>query len=172
METVTLRKAEIQDIPTLKYWDTQEHVIKCHDDNATEIESDDWDTVIANPPAFTNYFIAELNNTPIGVMQIIDPALEESHYWGECEENLRAIDIWIGDKENLGKGYGTQMMQLAFELCFSDPRVTGIIIDPLTSNQNAIRFYKRFGFIVVEEREFGEDKCTVLRLEKSDFTKI
>ena len=43
-------------------------------------------------------------------MQIIDPLAEPTHYWGEVEPNLRALDIWIGEKDALGRGYGTAMM--------------------------------------------------------------
>jgi len=50
------------------------------------------------------YFIAVLDGRPIGAMQIIDPFTEQTHYWGEIEPNLRAIDIWIGAAEDLGKG--------------------------------------------------------------------
>jgi aminoglycoside 6'-N-acetyltransferase len=166
---IKLRKAEIVDIPILKYWDTQEHFIRCHSDDDTQVESDDWDAVVASPPPYTANYIAELDQTPIGVIQIIDPALEESHYWGDCTPNLRAIDIWIGEKQNLSKGYGTKMMQLTFELCFADSAVEAIIIDPLTSNTNAIRFYERLGFGFVEKRSFGEDKCSVYRFERSQW---
>ena len=60
-------------------------------------------------------------------IQIIDPALEESHYWGDVPENLRAIDIWIGEETDLGKGYGTQMMQLALARCFGVPARNGCL---------------------------------------------
>lgn len=43
----------------------------------------------------------------IGVIQVIDPAGEETQYWGNIGEGYRAIDIWIGEAEDLGKGYGT-----------------------------------------------------------------
>jgi aminoglycoside 6'-N-acetyltransferase len=171
MNTITLRKALVDDIPMLKFWDTQEHVIKCHSDDVKEIESDDWDTVIATPPDHTDYYITQLGEIPIGVMQIIDPALEESHYWGNVETNLKAVDIWIGEKENLNKGYGTQMMNLACEVCFRNPNVKEIIIDPLTSNINAIRFYERFGFSFVEKRMFEEDACSVYKLERDKWLK-
>jgi aminoglycoside 6'-N-acetyltransferase len=35
----------------------------------------------------------------IGFVQIIDPAREESHYWGDAPGGLRAIDIWIGEAD-------------------------------------------------------------------------
>ena len=80
---------------------------------------------LAAQDELSQYFMAELDGRPIGAMQICDPHLETSHYWGEIAPNLRAIDIWIGAPADRGKGYGTQMMRLALERCFADSRVTG-----------------------------------------------
>ncbi len=63
------------------------------------------------------------------------------------------------------------MMQLAFERCFADPAVTAILIDPLATNERAIRFYRRLGFRDLVRRTFGSDDCLVLRLERSTWTK-
>ena len=38
-------------------------------------------------------------------MQIIDPQLRPTHYWGDVEANLRALDIWIGETDALGHGF-------------------------------------------------------------------
>lgn len=91
------------------------------------------------------------------------------HYYGEVPNNLRAIDIWIGEASDLGRGYGTQMMQLALQRCFAPPEVTAVLIDPLASNVRAHRFYERMGFRFVERRLFGEDDCFVYRLERADW---
>ena len=100
--------------------------------------------------------IAEIDSRPIEVIQIINPAQEDSHYWGnDISSNLRAIDIWIGDKNDLGKGYGTTMMQLALIRCFADP---------LASNTRAHRLYERLGFQFVEQRQFGDEECFVYQL--------
>ena len=99
-------------------------------------------------------------------MQIIDPLLEDSHYWGEVPANLRAIDIWIGEVEELNKGYGTEMMTQALDRCFSHPEVTAVLIDPLAYNTAAIRFYERMGFEFVEARTFDEDDCLVYRMRR------
>ena len=105
-------------------------------------------------------------------MQIIAPFLEETHYWGaDVEPNLRAIDVWIGEASDLGKGYGTEMMKLAIEKCFAPPLVEAIIIDPLASNARAHRFYERLGFKFVEARSFDEDNCFVYRLDSADWSK-
>ena len=83
----------------------------------------------------------------------------------------RAIDIWIGNEKDLGKGYGTIMMKLALERCFSDDKVTSVLIDPLETNQGAIRFYERIGFQLVEQRTFEESRCLVYKLGHEDWMK-
>ncbi len=161
MNQFSFRKATINDLELLQHWDKQPHVIN------SDPNDWDWETDLLNESPFSEKLIAMLENKPIGFVQIIDPANEETHYWGDVEENLRAIDIWIGEAKNLNKGYGTQIMNLATARCFSDELVKAIIIDPLTSNKDAIRFYKRFGFSFVEYRTFGTDECSVLRLNRS-----
>jgi aminoglycoside 6'-N-acetyltransferase len=163
-QVITLRAAALEDLPILEYWDEQEHVIDSD-------PNDDWNwaTELPKQVFWREQLVAELNGKPIGFIQIIDPALEETHYWGDVEQNLRAIDIWIGLKENLGKGYGTHMMQLAIKRCFANEDVTAILIDPLISNTAARRFYERLGFRFVENRIFGSDETAVCVLERSNW---
>lgn len=165
MPSIKLRPATINDLPVLQYWDEQPHVL------ASDPNDDwGWATELEKNPVWREQLIAELGDRPLGFIQIIDPLLEETHYWGESvEPNLRAIDIWIGEAADLGKGYGTMMMNLALEKCFAPPEVTAVIIDPLATNTDAHRFYERLGFKFVEERSFGEDDCFVYRLEREDW---
>lgn len=101
-------------------------------------------------------------------MLIIDPAREPTHYWGEIEDGLRAIDIWLGPPDALGRGYGTAMMSIAIDRCFADPAVKAIVIDPLMTNVDAQRFYRRLGFTDVERRQFDDHSdCLVMRLDRS-----
>lgn len=160
--TLHFRIATINDLDLLKRWDEQPHV------QASGGEDDwyDWEEELTKNSTYSEFLIAMVGDRSIGVVQIIDPKNEETHYWEDVEENLRAIDIWIGEPDMLNKGYGTQMMKLAFERCFSEPDVKAIIIDPLVSNDAAIRFYKRLGFEFVEYRTFGRDECMVMRLDR------
>lgn len=164
-QVITLRAATIEDLPLLEYWDQQQHMIDSD-------PSDDWEwaTELPKQVPWREQLVAELNGKPIGFIQIIDPALEETHYWGDVEQNLRAIDIWIGEQQNLNKGYGTIMMQLAIQRCFADKHVTAILIDPLISNTAARRFYERLGFRFVENRIFGNDETAVYILDRSSWT--
>jgi len=159
----SLRIATLEDIPILKIWDQQPHVLEA---TGSEEEDWNWEIEIQRNVDWQKIFIAELDKRPIGVVQIIDPHLEITQYWGKIEPNKRAIDIWIGDYDDIGKGYGTEMMKQAFQICFSNQQVDEILIDPLSSNKKAIRFYKKLGFEVVEERLFEDSLCLVMSLKR------
>lgn len=159
--TIKLRPASMDDRSLLTFWDKQPHVIA-----AAPNDEWDWESELWRDPEWRKLLIAELGDRPVGFIQIIDPAREESHYWGDIRDGYRAIDIWIGEAENLGKGYGTEMMRLTLDWCFSDPKVTAVWVDPLEFNTKAHRFYERLGFKFMEERRFGEDNCLVYRLDR------
>jgi aminoglycoside 6'-N-acetyltransferase len=158
-----LRLATPVDAPLLRYWDTKPHVIAARGDDSFI----DWNAELARKSEFDEWVIAEVDGRPIGVMQICDAAHEETHYWGDVEEGLGAIDIWIGEEADLGRGHGTTMMRLAIQRCFDQPAMKAVVIDPLASNTRAHRFYERLGFQFVERRTFGDDDCLVLRLDRA-----
>jgi aminoglycoside 6'-N-acetyltransferase len=164
--TIVLRPATIADLDLLRNWDDRPHII------ASDPNDDwGWEVELQRDPNWREQLIAEIESRPIGFVQIIDPAREDSHYWGDIAENLRAIDIWIGEASDLGKGYGTQIMRLALDRCFSTPSVTAILIDPLANNTRAHRFYERLGFSFVEVRRFGDDDCFVYSLDRPTWEK-
>jgi aminoglycoside 6'-N-acetyltransferase len=163
MAVIRLRAATPADLPILLAWDEQPHVI----DSGGDDDVFDWAAELPRAVDWREMLMAEVNGRTIGVIQIIDPAREETHYWGDAPPNLRAIDIWIGDAADLGKGYGTEMMRLALARCFAPPEVEAVLIDPLVANTRAIAFYRRLGFQPVGERRFGDDDCLVMRLDRA-----
>lgn len=162
---IRLRAAVPADLALLLRWQEQPHV------EASGAANDDWgwESELRRRPAWREQLIAELDGRAIGFLQIIDPALEDSHYWGEVPPGLRAVDIWIGDATDLSRGHGTTMMRMALDRCFADPAVSAVLVDPLASNHRAHRFYRRLGFVPVEHRRFGDDDCLVLRLERARY---
>jgi aminoglycoside 6'-N-acetyltransferase len=146
----------------LRRWDEDPDVIAGGGDD----DDFDWEYEIPRVFAWRELLVAEWDGEPVGFIQIIDPAQEESHYWGDCAPDLRAIDIWIGSAVHRGRGIGTAMMHAAIDRCFTPPEVTAIIIDPLVRNARARRFYERLGFHFVEVRWFDQDECAVYRLER------
>jgi aminoglycoside 6'-N-acetyltransferase len=168
---LTIRQATLADVAHFARWDLDPDVIACSTDDpeAEEAFGDvEWTEEIAANSAVSCHYIAELNGRPVGAMQIIDPHLEPTHYWGEIEPNLRAIDIWIGAPEDRGIGLGAAMMRAVIDRCFADG-ADAIVIDPLASNTRAHRFYERLGFHFTERRSFGDDACFVFRLERTDW---
>ena len=169
---IVLRPAVAADAPLLAKWDGEPHVIACVTDDpeaSTAFEGADWAGELASQSDVFQYSIAEADGRPIGAMLDIDPAREPYGYWGDCSADLRALDIWIGEPDALGQGFGTDMMTQAIDACFAAPEVTAIVIDPLASNADAHRFYQRLGFRPVERRLFGSDDCLVHRLERAEW---
>lgn len=163
-ERIKLRKASREDLEFLRHWDKQEHVLES-DPN----DDWNWEYELQREPEWREQLIAESDGKPVGFLQIIDPALEESHYWGEVPQGLRAIDIWLGEQADLGKGLGTEMMKQTIARIFENAGINAILVDPLESNVRAHRFYERLGFRLLEKRRFGQDDCLVFRLVRKDW---
>jgi len=104
---IHLRPAIPANVELLRHWDDQPHVIASdpNDDWAWEVE-------LGKHPDWREQLIGEVDGCPIGLVQIIDPAREESHYWGDVAADLRAIDIWIGEETYLGKATAARLCSL------------------------------------------------------------
>lgn len=162
---VCLRTATPTDLGLLIAWDEKTHV-----QTATGPDGFlDWEVELARDVLWREFLIAENGGRPIAALQIIDPAMEDTHYWGDIAPNLRALDIWIGEEADLGQGYGTAIMLQVIAHCFTDPSVAALLLDPLVANERAHRFYERLGFERVERRTFGNDDCYVYRLERVEW---
>lgn len=160
-----LRRATPADAAVLRAWDALPHI-----QEAKGIEDWQWELELAKQhPPWRELLIADINGQAIGYLEIMDPARDASHYWGDIAQGYRAIDLWIGEPDFIGKGYGTRMMELALARCFADPSVNAVIIDPLAKNKRAISFYEKLGFEFVERRMFDEDDCSVYQLTRRKY---
>lgn len=158
---ISFRPVTPHDLGLLQNWDRQPHVAGADPDGDWE-----WEKEVMRTPSWREQLIAELNHQPIGFLQIIDPAAEESGYWGKKPAGARAIDIWIGEAGHLNRGYGSEMMRLAIRRCFDQPGVNRILTDPLISNTRAHRFYERLGFVSKGPRVLGGEECLVYELKR------
>lgn len=159
-----LRAATLADLPLLRRWDEQPHVVASNPNDRW-----DWEDDLSAPCDWRRQLIAEVDGRPIGFLEIMDPARDPDRYWGDAEPGVRAIDVWIGEEADLGRGHGTRMMELALARCFADATVRAVLIDPLESNVRAQRFYRRLGFRPVERRRFGDDDCLVHRIDREEW---
>jgi aminoglycoside 6'-N-acetyltransferase len=165
---IRLRTATPADLPLILHWDEQPHLRGTGGDE--DWNDWDWENQLGRDVPWREFLIAELDSRPIGFVQIIDCREEESHYWGnDCPEHSWAIDIWIGEGDELGKGDGTAMMRLAIARCFARPLCNDILIDPMADNVRAHRFYESLGFRLLGPRTFGPDDCLVYQLTRADW---
>ncbi|MEM9305137.1 MAG: GNAT family N-acetyltransferase [Pseudomonadota bacterium] len=154
------RPATLADLALLRAWDEQPHVIASNPNDDW-----DWEEDLAWSPDWRELLLAEVDDRPVGVLQIIDPAFENTG-WAPIGPGHRAVDVWIGEPDCLNRGIGTRMMRWAIARCFADDEVHTILIDPLATNTDAHRFYRRLGFEFVAERRSGTDDCFVSSLRR------
>lgn len=56
------------------------------------------------------------------------------------------IDIIIGDKEDIGKGYGPNAMRTLIKYLFKNFDINKVWVEPRANNPRAIKAYKKVGF--------------------------
>lgn len=161
--TLRLREATVADAPLLRRWDEEPHVIA-----GKGTEDWRWESELAREAPEREPLIAELSGRPMGFMQVLNPSLDPTRYFGDgVPSGVRALDIWVGEPDLIGQGLGTQIMKLALERCFAHPEVTQVWVDPLADNLRAHRFYRRLGFELIEHQQIGEDACALHALTRA-----
>jgi aminoglycoside 6'-N-acetyltransferase len=163
-EPLRLRPATREDAVVLRRWESAPHLVGLLGDDDWQ-----WETALALDRPAHRPFIAEVEGQPIGFLEILYPELDPEHYWGDLPPGHRAIDLWIGEPEFLGRGFGREMMRQALDLCFADSEVQTVLVDPLASNTASHRFYERCGFRFIQERSFGADRCHVYEITRTLF---
>ena len=76
--SMTLRPATPGDVQALRRWDQQPHVIA-----SNPYDDWGWETELNRSPDWRQSLIAEIDGRPIGFLEIIDAAQEDSRYWGD-----------------------------------------------------------------------------------------
>ena len=76
---VRLRASTLADLNLLKAWDAKHHVRAATGPDGVL----DWEAELQRSVPWREFWIAESDGRSIAALQIIDPALEETHYWVE-----------------------------------------------------------------------------------------
>lgn len=94
-------------------------------------------------------FIAYLDNTPFAYIQyyhVTDEDRAKFHAEFIPEPSI-GCDLFIGDPDYLGKGYGTELIKQFIEYAkHLEPTCKAVLIDPASDNYRAIACYKKVGF--------------------------
>jgi len=161
---IELRPMRVDDVESIARWDEDPDVVAALGERAADWY--DWPAELARDVPWRELLIAQEDGRPIGFVQLIDAAEEESHYWGAVEPGTWALDIWIGAPGDRGRGLGTRTLRAALRRVFDRHGATALVIDPRVTNRRAIAFYERLGFEPVGERDFDGDRCLVMRLRR------
>ncbi|MGQ0428638.1 MAG: GNAT family N-acetyltransferase, partial [Gammaproteobacteria bacterium] len=81
-----LRPATPADLSLLERWHRAPHLIE-------SLGDDDWQWAkeLSRNPIWREQLVAEVDGRPVGFLQIIDPAREETQYWGCIDDGFRAL---------------------------------------------------------------------------------
>lgn len=93
-------------------------------------------------------FMIELNGEPIGYSQMypVRGELFAEYDYPETDENVYAMDQFIGVPELWGKGIGTQYLRMALGYLKNEKAAEVVLLDPHENNTRAVRAYEKAGF--------------------------
>jgi ribosomal-protein-alanine N-acetyltransferase len=70
----------------------------------------------------------------------------------ERVQGYAQIGILIGDKQEWGKGYGSEAMRLIIDYCFKTLRLGEVKLGVIGENEAALQLYKKLGFVEVARK--------------------
>lgn len=100
------------------------------------------------PEATTHKFIILIDDHPVGYLQVYRLS-DEPEYADQLglDHDAVSIDLFIGDKDFRGKGWGSDVLRVALDrIVFGQMRADYACINPDPTNLRAVRSYERTGF--------------------------
>jgi RimJ/RimL family protein N-acetyltransferase len=143
---VTLRPLAECDWSVLLKWNNDPDVMELADHNAfTECTLLDLQPVYRWISTHAHCFIIEVDGKPIGECWLQRMNLQRivSAFPGQ---DVRRIDLMIGEKDLWGRGYGTETIKLLVDFGLYTEQVDAIFGIVAVGNQRSQRAFKRNGF--------------------------
>lgn len=91
-------------------------------------------------------FLAWIGPRPAGYLQVYHANAEEFWDGHELPVETFGLDLFIGEAELVGRGWGPRLVRLMLRRLFAMPEVARVHIDPDPANAAAIRAYEKAGF--------------------------
>ncbi len=139
------------DLPTIKRWLAEPHVIEWWGDPGEQLElvTEDLDE-----PAMRQFIVAH-DGEPFGYIQAYDLQSWPDPAFAMHPIGTQAIDQFIGKPGMIDRGHGSAFIRLFIDRLTAEgaPRV---ITDPDPNNPRAVRAYEKAGFIkqgIVQTRD-------------------
>lgn len=144
--SISFKPIKESDLPQLYTWVHTEHVKKWWYPDALswpEFHAKYLKKIHSN--SVWGYLI-QVDDTPIGFIQYYDASKNPDDFGNVDPEGTFGMDLYIGDTNFIGKGYGTRVLSKFIASIKEKHNVTKFIIDPHAENSAAIRTYEKVGF--------------------------
>lgn len=180
MGKITFRLLEEKDFNQIHIWMNTDFVIEWYGKIPVTIEDvrNKYMSYITGEKP-TKAYIIIIDNVDVGYLQtyLINDYPEYNKYV-ETDEHTAGVDLFIGHKDYIHKGYGVRIMeQFLREHVFSNIQVDKCIIGPEPKNLSAIRMYEKSGFrwyknIQIPDEDEPEYLMILLRKDFSPYTAV
>ncbi len=122
-------------------------------------------------------FMVLFDEQPIGYIEYYVANKVGGGWWTDEPAGVYGIDVFIGESEKLGRGYGSNFLRMFVDFLLKKPEIKKIIIDPAVDNLRAIRCYEKVGFSPVGQvktplgisllMEIQVSDCAYMRVQKT-----
>ncbi len=138
-----------EDYRLMHRWCNSRHILETYSGEERSLSQirEKYRKRILGEEAVTPAFIV-LDGRDIGYLQFyrIDPASYGTGTEIDMEQDSYAMDLFIGEEEELGKGIGSRIVGLTCSYLFRELCAQAVYIDPRTDNVRGIRSYLSAGF--------------------------
>lgn len=108
-----------------------------------------------------------IDEKPIGMIQSYWVRDYPEHAESVGMPEAIGVDLFIGEPEYIGKGYGQKLLsQFIEEIKVKYKNAVGIIADPSVNNPASIRMFEKVGFMkgdVVDDKD-GKEQLMIMKL--------
>lgn len=144
--TIEFKVLDEDDLPLVFSWINQPEIARWWVDKDL-----DWDAFSARylgklEGNIEFPFIVFIEGVPIGYIEYYVANKFGGGWWPNEPDGVYGIDVFIGEQDKVGRGYGSLFIRLFLCFLFSKPEIKKIIIDPAVDNHRAIRCYQKVGF--------------------------
>lgn len=150
-EGLNLRIFQDSDLEYMKDWLYQDYVAKWYEHPLS------WMNEIAHRKdvySWIHHFIVVYQGLPIGFCQYYEYRQSGEDWHGNVElEGTYSIDYLLGDRNYLGKGYGTDMVYLLINEISKQDRAIRIIVKPEEENKASCNTLLSAGFTYETEND-------------------
>lgn len=157
--------AQAEHLPFLLLWQKD----KKANASAQRMLQRDWEAYSFEQESWRKLLLIRYGHKPIGLLEIIDPHQDETHYWGIMPKGQRAINFYLAEAAHRGAQFQTPLLHLALWQCFKEDGVNTVWSEPPTDDFAALQLFEHLGFQAVDERKVEGKLHQIFQIQRADW---